>query len=360
MKRILLIAAIFCSVAAVAQQAVLTVNKTTHDFGKINEADGRVTTVFEVKNEGMVPLILSNVRASCGCTTPKWTKEPIAPGQTGQITVTYNPNGRPGRFQKTVTITSNATEATTRLYIKGEVIPKPAKPVDKYPVKMGNLSLQKKSVNMGSVTHSVPKTIEIEYANNTDAQVTVDLLYNTEELHWVPNVTLRTVAPGQTGKIQITLQTQGTPIYGPIESTFYVMVDNKRMQNNEYAITIKADIKEDFSKMTAADIQQAPIAQVNRELSVGTIKQGKKVSSKLSLTNVGVNPMYVRRIYSNDPAVLTAIPPKTAIKGGKKVDLRVDINTAGKDASEYSRELVIITNDPKNPIIKVKVNWVVE
>ena len=82
--------------------------------GKINEADGRVTTVFEFTNEGMVPLVLTNVRASCGCTTPKWTREPIEPGQKGNITVTYNPNGRPGRFQKTVTITSNATEPTQR------------------------------------------------------------------------------------------------------------------------------------------------------------------------------------------------------------------------------------------------------
>ena len=115
MKKMILLAALVCSVVAMAQQPVITFEKTTHDFGKINEADGRVTTVFEFTNEGMVPLVLTNVRASCGCTTPKWTREPIEPGQKGTITVTYNPNGRPGRFQKTVTVTSNATEATTSL-----------------------------------------------------------------------------------------------------------------------------------------------------------------------------------------------------------------------------------------------------
>ena len=115
-----------CAVAMMAQEPVITFEKTEHDFGKINEADGRVSVVFEFKNEGMAPLVLSNVRASCGCTTPTWTKEPVEPGQTGSITVTYNPNGRPGRFQKTVTITSNASEATKKVYIKGEVIPKQA------------------------------------------------------------------------------------------------------------------------------------------------------------------------------------------------------------------------------------------
>ena len=129
MKKIFTVmASMLMAATMMAQEPVITFEKTTHDFGKINEADGRVTTVFNFKNEGMTPLVLSNVRASCGCTTPKWNREPIEPGATGAITVTYNPNGRPGKFSKTVTITSNAKEATTRVYIKGEVIPKPAQP----------------------------------------------------------------------------------------------------------------------------------------------------------------------------------------------------------------------------------------
>ena len=87
MKKMLMFAARFCSVVALAQEPVITFNETTHDFGKINEADGKVTTIFEFINEGMTPLVLTNVRASCGCTTPKWTHEPIEPGQKGQITV---------------------------------------------------------------------------------------------------------------------------------------------------------------------------------------------------------------------------------------------------------------------------------
>ena len=76
------------AVAMMAQDPVIPFEKTEHDFGKINEADGRVSVVFEFKNEGMSPLVLSNVRASCGCTTPTWTQEPVEPGQKGSITVT--------------------------------------------------------------------------------------------------------------------------------------------------------------------------------------------------------------------------------------------------------------------------------
>ena len=359
MKKLILMAATIFSIAAMAQEAVITFDKTTHDFGKINEADGRVTTVFEFKNEGMIPLVLTNVKASCGCTTPKWTREPIEPGQTGQITVTYNASGRPGRFQKTVTVTSNAAEPTTRLYIKGEVIPKPAQPVDKYPVKMGALSLQKNNINLGTIKRGNPKNIEIEYANTTNAEVTVELLYEPDNAFWVPNVTLPTVAPGQTGKIQFSLQTAFCPLYGPLNSTFYVQVNGKKVIANEYAITIKANLTEDFSKMTAEELQQAPIAQINREWQIAPVKAGKKISAKLNLLNVGINPLMIRRVYSNDPA-LNLQYPKTPIKGGKKADIRLDINTANMTAAQYSREVIVILNDPKQPVIKIKVTWTVE
>jgi hypothetical protein len=71
-------------------------------------------------------LVINRVQASCGCTTPTWTKEPIEPGKSGSIVVTYNPLGRPGIFVKTITVYSNATDEQTVLIIKGDVIPKQA------------------------------------------------------------------------------------------------------------------------------------------------------------------------------------------------------------------------------------------
>ena len=208
------------AVAMMAQQPVITFEKTEHDFGKINEADGRVSTVFEFKNEGMAPLILSNVRASCGCTTPTWTKEPIEPGKTGTITVTYNPNGRPGRFQKTVTITSNASEATKRVYIKGEVIPKAAKPANKYTISVGALSMKSKTLDLGTITKGESKSGELEYANLTKEDHHVELsAYITNQ------VTLADIKPEQTGKFIFVIDTKDPKMYGPQEGYAYVVID---------------------------------------------------------------------------------------------------------------------------------------
>ena len=77
-----------------------------HNFGNIPEGPA-VGTDFEFTNTGKEPIVLSGVQASCGCTTPTWTKEPVLPGKTGKITATYNNQGRPGYFVKTITINSN-------------------------------------------------------------------------------------------------------------------------------------------------------------------------------------------------------------------------------------------------------------
>lgn len=359
MKRIFLFAAILFSLTAMAQMPVITFDKTTHDFGKINEADGRVTTVFEFKNEGMVPLVLTNVRASCGCTTPKWTREPIEPGQTGTITVTYNPSGRPGRFQKTVTVTSNTEEATTRLYIKGEVIPKPAAPAVTYPVKMGPLSLNKNSLNFGVlIKREGGKMFSIEYANLTDQAIKVQLMTSNEHSYLKPQATLQNVQPGETGKLQFALQTMECPLWGPIEAKAYVVINDQPIYTDEYAITIKAELKEDFSKMTVEELQQAPIIDVKIP-DLDTLKANKKYNARLTISNAGINPLVIRRIITSDETI-TITAPKATIKGGRKTDINMLINTAGLESGNYSRMVTIITNDPKKSILKLSLNWVVE
>ncbi len=104
-------------------QGVMTFEKTTHEFGDVKETGGPISFDFKFKNTGDQPIIISNVQASCGCTTPDWTKTPVAPGQSGMIKAQYNPLGRPGQFNKSLTITSNAIEASTVVYIKGNVVP---------------------------------------------------------------------------------------------------------------------------------------------------------------------------------------------------------------------------------------------
>ncbi|MDR0429818.1 MAG: DUF1573 domain-containing protein [Tannerellaceae bacterium] len=109
--------------SALAQEgASIIVTESSFDFGDIKEAEGDVTHTFTIKNEGDMPLVVTRVIASCGCTSPDWTKEPIAPGKTGEVKVTFNPKNRPGPFAKTVSIYSNGKRGSYAITIRGNVI----------------------------------------------------------------------------------------------------------------------------------------------------------------------------------------------------------------------------------------------
>ena len=111
------------SFSAMSQKAVISFAEKSFDFGKIYEKDGNATHVFEFVNKGDGPLVINRVQTSCGCTTPSWTKEPIAPGKNGTITVTYTTAGHSDFFQKTITVYSNDENEQTVLIIKGTLIP---------------------------------------------------------------------------------------------------------------------------------------------------------------------------------------------------------------------------------------------
>ena len=92
-----------------------------HDFGKI-KAGEKVEHSFSFKNTGNNPLKISNVKPSCGCTTPDWTKEEVAPGQSGFIKVEFDSKGKTGVQNKTVTVTLNTEEKTQVLSFTGEIV----------------------------------------------------------------------------------------------------------------------------------------------------------------------------------------------------------------------------------------------
>jgi hypothetical protein len=101
----------------------MSFDKSEHDFGIINQGSV-VYYIFNFKNTGATNLIISNAIGSCGCTIPEYPKEPIAPGQSGKMKVSFNSTGKYGHQEKTVTITANTASGTEKLRIKASVKPK--------------------------------------------------------------------------------------------------------------------------------------------------------------------------------------------------------------------------------------------
>jgi hypothetical protein len=122
-------------------KSIIEFDNTTHDFGTLKEEEEKAEHVFKFKNTTNQPIKLTSVRASCGCTTPKWTTDIIQPNQTGEVSTKYGTTGRPGAFTKSITVIAAKVNPQTgevdstsfdnkMLMIKGTVTPKPTAPTE--------------------------------------------------------------------------------------------------------------------------------------------------------------------------------------------------------------------------------------
>ncbi|NML67112.1 DUF1573 domain-containing protein [Hymenobacter sp. RP-2-7] len=107
--------------AANPNAPVLTFAETQYDFGDIRP-DSVVRHTFAFTNTGKTPLLIADATASCGCTTPSWTKEAIAPGAKGEMQVQFDSRGKQGLINKQVSVRANTQPAITTIYIKGNVL----------------------------------------------------------------------------------------------------------------------------------------------------------------------------------------------------------------------------------------------
>ena len=176
MKRSLSILWMFSLVlfgSSAVAQGELKFEKETHDFGSLNEGTNAVHE-FKFKNTGSQPIVISHVQASCGCTTPDWSKDPVLPGKSGFIKAAYNSAGRPGAFSKTITVTSNAATPSKVLTIKGVVENKPIVYSAAELAKSPKLVIEKPTHNFGTMELGQRRTATFTVKNTgkSDLEIT--------------------------------------------------------------------------------------------------------------------------------------------------------------------------------------------
>ena len=167
---LLLLLALLVSLPGQAQ-ARLVFEAPVHDFGAIAEADGPASQAFRFTNAGDAPLRLTEVHAACGCTTPDWTSEAVAPGASGEVRVVYDPAGRPGDFEKTVSVVADGAEpSAVTLRITGVVRPALADTG----ARIGSLAFDHLEADGGVAPLGEPLQAAFQFANAGDRPVRIE------------------------------------------------------------------------------------------------------------------------------------------------------------------------------------------
>ena len=331
---------VFC-VSAQTKDASMSFDKEVHDFGKINEADGTVSVNFAFTNTGSIPLMIKQVHASCGCTSPDWSREPILPGKTGFVSATYNPKNRPGPFSKTITVVSNAATPNQILTIKGEVIPKPKTLEDIYRFSMDQIRLNTNHMSFSRVVKGKTGSQQVEIVNVSDKPVEVS--FNRVPAHLSLTARPAVLDPGQKGVIEGIYDTRLKEDWGFLVDRVDVMLDGEYKSSNR--LTISATIEEDFANLTNEQRANAPkITFSESTFEFDEIKQGEKVEHVFTITNQGKSELIIRKVKAS--CGCTAVSPKDrVIAAGGSTTMKVIFNSAGK-VGKQNKTITIISNDP--------------
>ncbi len=325
-------------------EATITFDNLNHNFGNIKEGGGFVEHTFSFKNSGTEPLILNNVRSSCGCTIPEWSKEPIAPGKSGTIKVSFNPLRRPGAFRKSISVQSNAKVKTTILYIVGMVSAKPKTIADEYPIKMGNLRLASNHLSVAKILKTQQKSASIKIINDSDHNIRITIPDAPEHLTF--SVQPETLQPKQKGIIAVEFDATKIDDWGFVSSRFYLYLNGEKFTGRVLAAS--GSITEDFTHLTAAQKANGPKMTLTEEtFNFGTITQGAVIEHDFKFKNEGKETLVIRKIKTNCGCT-ASISSSMEIAPGSEEAFHVTFNSRAKKGKQL-QHITIITNDPNIP-----------
>ncbi|WP_293049932.1 DUF1573 domain-containing protein [Paludibacter sp.] len=324
------------------------------DFGNIKEETGKVTHDFVFTNTGKAPLVIQQVTASCGCTTPSWTKQPIAPRAKGKITVTYSATGRPETFTKTITVNNNSTESIVQLSIHGTVIAQPLSQAQAFPIAFGKVKLKSTIIPLGEMHKGEKKVMSIPVLNTSDSSITLSI--GNLPKHITASVQPKTLSPGQKGSIQFSCNTSLINEWGFRSDKVVLVGNNDVASSKNNVLTITGFISEDFSKLTPAQKVATPVAALlTKQVSLGKIKCGETVKGKFEIRNTGKSPLIIRKIFS-DCNCITAQLPQQGIAVGQTATISFSVRT-GTSIGQKIENVNLMTNSPATTDLQLPVSW---
>src|SRR5258705_3942188 len=285
-----------------------------HDFGDIKEADGPAVFEFSLNNKSTRPVSILSVKPSCGCTTPDWTRQPIAPGGSGFIKASFDPKGRPGYFNKSLTVTTDWDGTPLVLQIKGNVVnPAKANDLSSFTVVNGSLHLKSNSVNLDKVfINREPVALSFPLYNASKDTIHFTDVVAPNYLKAIPPGRL---APGETSSVKIIFDAKLKGQYGFVSENIELKTDDKEMP--EKSFSVYATVEEYFPKLSDEELAKAPMLTLSANvIKFGNVKAGTMLDREIKITNSGKKELVIRHAQSNC-SCLAVTPGLRVLKPGQ-------------------------------------------
>ncbi len=319
---------------------MVSIENNHHDFGYVMENEGSVSYRFNLTNTGTAPFSISRVRTICNCTSPSWTKTPIAPGEQGYVEIAFNPAGYDGAFHKTILIQSTASNSDMFLTVSGKVLP--SIPKDELNFQLGSLKVKKNQINMGYLYKGTDAVERIPVYNptNTELKLTFEQVPEYITLTTIPE----TLQPDQFGYIEITYCPGKTDQWHIVVDSVLARINGQKTDHD--ALTLVACIREDFRGMTTEQLAAAPTVHYSQDtILFPNITKDQPQPCSFDLTNQGQSDLIIRAIIPSCGCTV-ATPEKQVLKPGESAKIEAVYDPPTRKGL-MRNSIIVITNDPK-------------
>lgn len=337
----------------------LQFREESFDFGHVKENGGSVVHEFLFTNNSGRHVKILTVQASCGCTTPDWTKEPIAPGKTGFIQASYNPKGRPGYFNKSLTITTDFDSNPIVLQIKGQVADEGSGPVSasEFETVNGSWRLKSGSFNLGKVYLKDEYTVrDFQIYNGGEKAVTYSGKFVAPPYIKV-DVQPKTLAPGEKGNIKISYNGKQKGSYGFQSDNVEIQTDDETIPNKSFSVY--ATLEENFKDLKPEELAKSPQLRLDAStLDFGKIRPNATSVREVQFSNTGKRELQIRSVQGNCTCI-TASSNKTSLKPGERGSIKIEFNPMDRKGTQQ-KAVTVYTNDPQGPVQRVTFTAYVE
>ncbi len=329
--------------------------KLLHEFGNIKEESENAIAVFSFKNISNKPIWISKVETSCGCTTPEYIKDTIQPGDTGYVKAIYGTRGRGGEFHKNVFVYfNNNTDLFQSLMITGYVIPEANlanRPSD-YSTTYSNLAFTTTMAELNTLLNTEKRVFKYKAFNYMGYPIRI---YEVETPEYIDvNIGDSVIDVNDSITITITVDASKLGPYGEIRRRIGLITDDPN--GSTKILHIHANLKEDFSKMSKKDLKNAPIIKMDPKgvIDLGKHSAGEKFSYTINITNNGKSPLKLHSILPNCSCISYKIG-KQVLEAGESIQLVLTIDTVNQSIASHTKYIIMYTNDPNNPEIRIKI-----
>lgn len=355
-KLFLFISIVIISVSAVSQP-VMKLTESEHDFGTFKEEAGKQTFDFQVTNTGNAPLVIQNIVASCGCTKPEWTTQPIPAGGKGKISAIYDPKDRPGRFNKTLSVYTNSKPEVVVLVIKGEVIPREKTIEELFTFPVGAVRFESNHLAFTNVKKTEKKIRVMQLINVSKEPVKIG--FDNLPPHLSIKANPEILKPGQKGIIEGTYDATMNNGWGNVSDMVKIVLNDVVQENVFYYVS--ANLVEDFSSMTREEMENAPVFKLAATtVELGTMPGSTAKEVEFKFTNEGKSDLIIRHVRSTCgcTAVLQG-QQGVGIKPGESSSIKAVFNS-GSYNGKVTKAIYVYSNDPKNSEVILMLNATVE